>query len=528
MGGTRTITAIWPLLGVRRLSFRLWLVWLAATVIASTPFLIVSTPPLNQHFFNIVRLQILADPAAYAKHFEVHWDTMPDLALDLIVPEMATLMSVEQATLLILLATLALLTSGTLVLSRVLNHRWSLLPLVSFLFLYNWILVRGYENNLLGLGLSLWALAAHVALRRSAFMRATVSSCSALLLYFCHLFPLGVFAVIAGSWELGVLLHEGLSFPRFLKHGVVAVLPLVLPLLLLWSSSTGELGGVIRLGLFQVWDKAKLSLEAFAIGNRVSDVVLLASLGLTAALAAGRGWLACEPECRVTVVAIPLVAFVAPLYAFSAWGITERYGVSLAFLLAAFLRLRPVDLRMQRAAGVLLALVFLFRIGTIAADWRAADRIIGGYRTTVDSLEPGSVLFQFDWDTRYISPLRDPDRWNPPLGRIMTLATLHDVLVPELYLKRGQQPVLFRGPDAALRRFQYESDQRELGLADDATFRAWLSELSRQFPDLRQRFSAVYVAVYDPHPHGAPSAPGLELLRSLPEHYIYRVTAAAG
>ncbi|MBV9656030.1 MAG: hypothetical protein JOZ42_15860 [Acetobacteraceae bacterium] len=520
--GARPSGKAWPLLREQSAS-RSWLLWLAGTAIASVPFLLVTLPPLNQHFFNVVRLQILADPAAFAQHFEVHWDMVPDLALDLIVPKMAALMPVERATWLVLLGTLALLSSGAIALSRAVNKRWSLLPFVSFLFLYNWILVRGYENNLLGLALSLWALAAHVSLRNSALLRAGASICSALLLYFCHLFPLGVFAAIAGSWEFGVWLHEGPTLRRGMKHAAVALLPLALPVLLLRLSSTGELSGVIEFGLLQPWAKAKLSLEAFTVGDRVSDVLLLASLGLTAALAAGRRWFECEPECRVAVVVIPLIAFVAPFYAFAAWGITERYGVTLAFLLVAFLRLRPVDLSLQRAAGALLTFVFLFRIGAIAADWRQADRTIGEYRMALATLKPGSVLLQFDWDTRYFSPLRDPDRWNPPLSRVMTLATLHDVLVPELYLKRGQQPVLFRGPDAALRQFQYDSDRREGGIADDGTFRAWLRTVAGRFPDLAQRFSAVYVAVYDPHPHGAPAAPGLELIRALPEHYLYRL-----
>jgi hypothetical protein len=192
--------------------------------------------------------------------------------------------------------------------------------------------------------------------------------------------------------------------------------------------------------------------------------------------------------------------------------------------MVAFLRLRPVDLRLQRATGIALALVFLFRIDTITADWRNADGIIQEYRTAFASLEPGSVLFQFDQDTRYVSPLREPDLWNPPLDKIVALATLDGVLVPELYLKRGQQPVLYRQPDASLRVFQYGSDQRQLGEADDVTLRAWLTELSRRFPDLRTRFREVYIAVYDPHGRLSPSLPGTEFVRSLREHRLYKIS----
>ena len=139
--------------------------------IAALPLWIAPVPPLAQHFFNIVRMAILADPAAFARDFVVHWGVIPDLAMDLTVPWLAAFMPVEQATRLFLLVTFALLTSGALVLSRAANGRWSVLPLLSFLVLYNWILVRGYANNLFALGLTLWALAPHgcsVARRRCA------------------------------------------------------------------------------------------------------------------------------------------------------------------------------------------------------------------------------------------------------------------------------------------------------------------------------------------------------------------------
>src|SRR3984893_5646588 len=228
---------------------RLWLMWLIGTIIALVPLFMAPIPPMGQHFFNVVRMEILAHPDTYARNFIVQWDVMPDLAMDLTVPWLARFMPLAQASQLFVCIYLALLTSGTLVLSRAINSRWSALPLLSFLFLYNWILVRGYDNNLFGLGVCLWALAAHVALRRSVVARTIVSSVSALLIYFCHLFPLGVFGLVIGTWELGCLLQEGVSVRRTLTHATAALLPFVLPAILLLKSSTGELSNGIDFGL---------------------------------------------------------------------------------------------------------------------------------------------------------------------------------------------------------------------------------------------------------------------------------------
>ena len=63
---------------------------------ASLPLLATPIPPLGQHFFNLVRMQILAHPAIYARDFIVRWDAIPDLGMDLTVPSLSALMPVEQ------------------------------------------------------------------------------------------------------------------------------------------------------------------------------------------------------------------------------------------------------------------------------------------------------------------------------------------------------------------------------------------------------------------------------------------------
>jgi hypothetical protein len=515
-----------PQASVGRIPLQLWLAWLIGTGIASLPLLVAPLPPLGQHFFNLVRIEILANPAAYARDFAIRWDAMPDLAMDLTVPWMASFMSVEEAARIFLSATLALLTSGTLMLSRAVNGRWSVLPLLCFLFLYNWILIRGYENNLFGLGLSLWALAAHISLRRSASIRTLVSVLSALIIYFCHLFPLGVFALVIGTWEFGCLLQERVTGRRVLGNAAAALVPFLLPALLLWSSSTGGLGGAIELGIFMTWTKIKLCIGALTVGNRVADAALLVSISVAGVVAATRGWLTCKPEFRLTVIALPLVAlFFAPLYAFASYGVVERCAVSFAFLLVALLSLKSVDLRLQRWVAGALAVVFLIRIGTVTADWRAAEEMIQSYRRAFASLEPGSVMLQFNQDVGYPLPLTDPHRWNPPLDKIVGLATLNHVLVPEFYLRPGQQPVVYRAENRPLRAYQYSADQREERYADDAALRAWVADLHERFPDLQSRFSAVYIAVYDPWRRLSESLPGGELVVALPRHRVYKLVS---
>lgn len=504
----------------------LWCIWFIGTVVASLPLLILPVPPLGQHFYNIVRIDILAHPQAYSGNYIIRWDAVPDLAMDLTVPLLTKLMSTEQAAGLFVLAAFALLTSGCLMLGRALNGRWSRVPLLSFLLLYNWILIRGYDNNLFGLGLCFWALAAHVALRRSTIARILTSCCTALLIYFCHLFPLGVFALVLGTWELGCLLQEKeLRGGSLCGHAAASLVPLVLPVLLLWHSSTGGLGGAIDFGFLQISERVKLSVAAFTVGNRTGDVVILVSLFLIAVVGTVRGWWTCRPECRLTVIAFPLVLLLAPLSAFASYGVVERCALSFGFLLTAVFDARILEPRLQRASVAVLALVFLFRVGTVAEDWSAAKPVIQAYRDAFASLKPGAVLVQFKQDMSYPFPLKDPHRWNPYLDKVVALAALNGILVPDLYLKAGQQPVLYRPENAALREFQFES-QKDVddASADDSTLRAWAADFQIRFPPaIQSRFSAVYLAVFDPQRRLSAALPGWRLVATLPEHRLYEL-----
>lgn len=505
---------------------RLWGMWLVATVVASVPFLVTSVPPLGQHFYNIVRVDILSHPESYVRNFVVRWDVVPDLAMDLAVPWFTKFIPVEWAAWLFTLVELGLLTSGCLVLSRVANGRWSWLPLTSFLLLYNWILIRGYDNYLFGLGVCFWAIAAHVALRRATLARILVSCCSAFVIYICHMFPLAVFALVTGTWELGCLLRERKISSRSLaRHAAASLVPLLLPVALLVRSSTGGLHGSTHFGLVHVLPKIAFCIDVLSVGNRAGDVAIVAGLSLFVIIGLVLKWWTCEPEFRITVFSLPLVVLLAPFDAFASYGVIERCGLSFAFLLTALVGIRhSVAPRLQHIGALALTLVFVFRIVTVTEDWRRDRPVIEAYRTTFASLKAGSVLFQYKQDTADSSPWKDPHRWNPYLDKVVALATVDGVLVPDLYLKPGQQPVLYRSENVALRQFQDDSSTRKPDVeANGAMLRAWSAELLDRFPDLQSRFTAVYLAVLDPYRRLPEDLDGWQLVATLPEHRLYEL-----
>ena len=174
--------------------------------IVSIPILSHPLPPLADYINHLSRMHIIAaiggDPDL-ARFYEVDWQVIPNLMMDMVLPVLVRLMSIYEAGQLYTVASFVLIATGTFALNRQLHGRWSVLPLVAFPLLYNYVFLVGTMNYVFGIGLSLWALTAWIALRgRRLPVRLAVSTLFVLGLFFCHLYALGIYGVGLVAYEL--------------------------------------------------------------------------------------------------------------------------------------------------------------------------------------------------------------------------------------------------------------------------------------------------------------------------------------
>src|SRR6266702_3337281 len=198
--------------------------FMTLAAIASIPILLYPWPPLSDYINHLARMHVIAtirsDPNL-ALFYQVEWQVIPNLMMDLIVPILQQVMNVYLAGQIYTIMSFVLILSGTLALNRQLYRHWSVLPLIAFPLLYNNVFLVGTMNYLFGIGLSLWALATWVALReRAMVLRLAVSTLFVLALFFCHLFAVGVYWLGLFAFELQMLLAVGgatyLALPRVL------------------------------------------------------------------------------------------------------------------------------------------------------------------------------------------------------------------------------------------------------------------------------------------------------------------------
>ena len=134
--------------------------------------------------------------------YRIDWALMPNLAMDLIVPQMARFLGVLLAGQIFVAMTLAMIAAGTLLLHRTLFERASLWPMTIFLFLYNDILSLGFLNYLFGVGGALILFALWVRCESwPLWTRLTIFPLCTFLLLISHLGALAVYGLMVVCYE---------------------------------------------------------------------------------------------------------------------------------------------------------------------------------------------------------------------------------------------------------------------------------------------------------------------------------------
>jgi hypothetical protein len=156
-------------------------------LLACLPVLLCETLPLIDYPNHLARMHILSalpSSAQLQNYYAIVWQPLPNLAMDLTVPVLARWLPLAWAGKAFVAAIICLMSGGAAFLHRVLFGMWSAWPLLAFLFVYDHALLWGFVNYLFGIGVSLFALGAWIALRFRPRLRFAAGAIFALVLFF--------------------------------------------------------------------------------------------------------------------------------------------------------------------------------------------------------------------------------------------------------------------------------------------------------------------------------------------------------
>ncbi len=378
--------------------------------IVSIPILMYPLPPISDYINHLARMHVIAtgsSDADLSRYYEIDWQVIPNLMMDLVVPVLERVMNVYRAGQAYTLLSFLLILSGTVALHRQLFGRWSAVPLIGFPLLYNGVFLVGTMNYVFGIGLLLWALVAWVALRgRSAALRLSVSLVFVLGLFFCHLFALGVYALGLLAFETrrlwlgyaGVCRALGRdagrrALPRLILDFVITGLPFLPVILLLMMSPTRALWN------FDWQLGGKITGVAFVVEVYSHEVAFL----LTVVIACAAGWalhrraLSFHAFGLVLLVIGAVAYMVLPRVMFDTYMVDQRLPIGLAFILVACI---DVDLRDRVVRWVFASGLVLFlavRVGEVESAWAKLSQSTESFRKSVTLLHRGAkVLVAYD------------------------------------------------------------------------------------------------------------------------------------
>ena len=200
--------------------------------------------------------------------------------MDLLIPQMARLISVENAARLFLLLSQILIIGGALALERVVKGRMHLAGFAALMFLYCLPFSWGFVNFEFGLGVALWGISGYLlAAERAWPIRFIVNAVFVTALFAAHFFALGIYGATLGLYEVWRAYDRRAPNRDVVLRLVLLTIP-VLALLELMRLTAGSIGGegsswffeFKPIWLFRIMNGYNLTVSA------ASSLVLLALL----------------------------------------------------------------------------------------------------------------------------------------------------------------------------------------------------------------------------------------------------------
>jgi hypothetical protein len=423
------------------------LVFALLTAVSLLPVLLTPIPAMVDYPNHLARMYILSQngtPDANP-YYEVAWALYPNLAMDLLVPRVARLISVENATRLFLLVSQLLIISGALALERVVKKRVHFAGFAALMFLYCLPFTWGFVNFEFGLGVALWGIAAYLMVAERALpISFAVNAVFVTALFAAHFFSLGVYGATLGVYELWRA-HDRTAYRDAARRLAMLAIPAaaLFAIMQLTAGSIGSEGTNWHFEFKPIW--------VFRIMNGYNLPVSAASalaLMVLLYLAAKRGILRLEPAGIWLVIGFALLYLAIPSTLLGTSFADIRVIPAAALIIPAFCALSLPSRRWTIAALTGVSAITLANLAVIFVVWLPYRADYAAIIESFHKIDRGSLVLVGGSGDSGDPPFNDLTQY--PMFYAPTLAVYYaGAFVPNVFTAVGKQPVQAR---AAVRR----------------------------------------------------------------------------
>jgi hypothetical protein len=407
------------------------------------PTLLVDIPAMADYPNHLARMHVLADAGTSNENpfYEVRFALYPNLAIDLIVPQLGRVLNVEIAMRFFFLSAQLLVIFGAIALELASKRRHQISAFAALLTLHSLPFSLGFVNFEFGVGVALFGIASWIAFQtRNWQLRFTIHIVFVCVLFLAHFFALGIYGLAIGLYELQQMFARRLDLRRATMLVLMLASP-VLALLAILYVTGGAIGGSKTEWLLSwklVW--ITLFLNGYNVylsaGSVAALLVLLTYLALKRSLD-----LSCTG--RWTGLGF-LIAFIAiPFQLFDVRMADIRMITAAILILPAFLHFRPVK-NAAYVAGIIIFTLIVFNVGYAAHIWLSYRSDYAEMKTSFALLKPYSFVLVGNSRTGEVAPSLLTD---VPMQHAPVLAVHYaKAFVSSLYTFPGANPVEVR-PD---------------------------------------------------------------------------------
>jgi hypothetical protein len=417
----------------------------AFSIVALIPFLTCSPLPLPDYQNHMARIYIEAElrhSPLLQRYYEIHWQILPNLAMDLAVPQLARIMPLQSAMLAFTALTLGLLVAGCFAVHRVLFGSVSYGPFAVFLLLYNRQFLFGTLNYLFSLGLALLIFALWVVLRRKPLLvRCAIFVPLVFVVFVSHLAGFGVLGVLIGGYEFNSFLQQ--KDYRALRDALVAAgfaFGLSMFLFVMRSPTSSRATPSEPFGL-----KSRLAglLEAFHNYNMALDFATFLFVVGAFGLALLRGKARLHRRMLLPLLALMLIYCIIPSRLLGTYYADRRLVPAIFLVLICSLEWKLPSKYLLAGIGLL----FMVRTGVIVKNWSEINRANAVTLDVIEHVSAGTKVATAVGLKTY--PLLN----NPPLGHLPMMAVIRkQVLINGIYAGFGYETLRLKPEYEDLRR----------------------------------------------------------------------------
>ena len=484
--------------------------------VMAAPHLLLLDAPAHE-----VRLVVLRDLLITGRgspFYDLNTFFVPNIAFDLIGLGLSFLASPENAGRIFFALTLLLTMSGIAVLNRTVIGRWSIVPLVSVLLLYNLVSLLGFFSYIFGLALLPWALAGRLKMEaRPPAAGVLAGMVLSVLLLFCHVFAFGIYAVMSAGFALTALRQGRLRPVQFLARALEP-----LPAALLFLMMPTGAGSQTRFDPNFLTSKLFGIVKSLTSGSIAGDVAFLAGAAAFALLLLFCSRPRLAPSFVPGLIALVLLYFILPAKMASGSYVDIRLPIAIALLGLAGL---DAQLRPAKSAAALLVLVgaaFLAKQTAIAALWRSYSAPVDAMVGVLDALPAGAVIMQSECLPATGDILNTYRARQPAMQHLVSLSNFDGSrFVPALYAIAGQQPIRVSRAYLPYWRVQDAFNAS----CDPADYRSRVARIQMLMQSERAAGNAVppvFFVLFRP-PAAADLQPEARLLSKGPDYALYEV-----